>query len=60
MDLWAYAKGVTLDFSRRAKPTDNGAIESFYSRFRDECFHVHWFASLEATTETESWRQDYR
>lgn len=23
LDLWAYAKGVTLDFSRPGKPTDN-------------------------------------
>ena len=23
MDLWAYAKGVTLEFSRPGKPTDN-------------------------------------
>lgn len=24
LDLWAYANGVTLDFSRPGKPTDNG------------------------------------
>jgi putative transposase len=29
MDLWAYTNGVILDFSRRGKPTDNAAIESF-------------------------------
>jgi putative transposase len=23
LDLWAYANGVTLDFSRSGKPTDN-------------------------------------
>ena len=26
MDLWAYQRGVTLDFSRRGKPTDNAFI----------------------------------
>jgi putative transposase len=26
LDLWAYAKNVTLDFSRPGKPTDNGFI----------------------------------
>jgi putative transposase len=26
MDLWAYTNGVTLDFSRRGKPTDNAAL----------------------------------
>ena len=60
MDLWAYTNGVILDFSRRGKPTDNAAIESFNGRFRDECLNVHWFASLEdATTKIELWRQDY-
>jgi putative transposase len=37
MDLWAYTNGVILDFSRRGKPTDNAAIESFNGRFRSEC-----------------------
>ena len=35
MDFWAYTNGVILDFSRRGKPTDNAAIESFNGRFRD-------------------------
>ena len=26
LDLWAYAKDVTLDFPRSGKPTDNGFI----------------------------------
>lgn len=46
MDLWAYTNKVILDFSRRGKPTDNAAIESFNGRFRDECLNVHWFESL--------------
>lgn len=29
LDLWAYQRGVVLDFSRPGKPTDNGFIESF-------------------------------
>ena len=28
LDLWAYQRGVTLDFSRPVKPTDNAFIES--------------------------------
>lgn len=27
LDLWAYEHGVTLDFSRPGKPTDNPFIE---------------------------------
>jgi len=53
MDLLTYPNGVILDFSRRGKPTDNAAIESFNGRCRDECLNVHWFASLDdATTKT--------
>jgi putative transposase len=35
-DLWAYANGVVLDFSRPGKPTDNAFIESFNARVRLE------------------------
>ena len=44
--LWAYQRGVTLDFSRPGKPTDNVFIEAFNSRFRAECLNAHWFLSL--------------
>ena len=36
LDLWAYARNVTLDFSRPGKPTDNAFIEAFNGRFRVE------------------------
>jgi putative transposase len=37
LDLWAYTRGVTLDFSRPGKPTDNAFIEAFNGRLRAEC-----------------------
>ncbi len=46
LDLWAYQRGVTLDFSRPGKPTDNAYIEAFNGRFRAECLNAHWFLSL--------------
>jgi putative transposase len=46
LDLWAYQHGVTLDFSRPGKPTDNAFIEAFNGRFRAECLNAHWFLSL--------------
>ena len=49
-----------LDFSRRGKPTDNAAIESFNGRFREECLNIHWFASLEdAQQKVDAFRWDY-
>jgi putative transposase len=46
LDLWAYQRGVTMDFSRPGKPTDNAFIEAFYRCFRAECLNAHWFLSL--------------
>jgi putative transposase len=60
MDLWAYANNVTLDFSRRGKPTDNAIVESFNGRFREECLNTHWFESIEdAKEKIDRWRWDY-
>jgi putative transposase len=60
LDLWAYARGVVLDFSRPGKPTDNAYIESFNSRFRQECLNQHWFMDMEdAGCKIEAWRLDY-
>jgi len=60
LDRWAYDHGITIDFSRPGKPTDNAFIESFNGSFRDECLNAHWFLSLEdACEKIESWRSDY-
>jgi putative transposase len=32
LDLWAYRRGVTLDFSRPGKPTDTDVIEKVFMR----------------------------
>ena len=60
LDKWAYENGVTLDFSRPGKLTDNPFIESFNGSLRDECLNTNWFMSLEdAKKKIETWRQDY-
>ncbi len=60
LDLWAYQRGVTLDFSRPGKPTDNAFIEAFNGRFRAECLNAHWFLSLaDAWKKLEDWRKYY-
>ncbi|PCO04049.1 IS3 family transposase, partial [Microbulbifer flavimaris] len=42
------------------KPTQNGYIESFNGKFRDECLNEHWFRDLAHAREIISiWRQDY-
>lgn len=60
LDLWAYAHGVTLDFSRPGKPTDNAFIEAFNSKLRAECLNAHWFMGLDdARSKMEEWRRYY-
>ena len=60
LDQWAYRNGVTLDFSRPGKPTDNAYVESFHGSLRDECLNVNWFLSLEdARGKIEAWRKHY-
>ena len=60
LDEWAYAKKVKLHFIEPGKPTQNGHIESFNGKLRDECLNMEWFVSLqEARRVLETWRQDY-
>lgn len=58
LDLWACAIGVTLDFSRPGKPTDNGFIAAFNSKFRAESLNAPWFLTLaDARENMEDWRR---
>ena len=42
------------------KPQQNGFVESFNGRFRDECLNEHLFSSLAAARQIiEAWRTDY-
>jgi putative transposase len=60
LDEWCYLRGVKLDFIRPGKPTENGFIESFNGRLRDECLNVNEFATLEHVREVlGSWQHDY-
>lgn len=57
---WARLRGITLDFTRPGKPTDNAYIESFNGKFRDECLNEQYFLTLEdARMLIERWRQHY-
>ena len=60
LEDWAWRRGVKLDFIRPGKPTENGHIESFNGRLRDECLNVMQFMSLDdAREKIEAWRVDY-
>ena len=60
VDLWAYTNGITMDFSRPGKPTDNPYVESFNGKFRDKCLNINWFLSMEdATEKIENYKWEY-
>jgi len=60
MDHWAWKHQVKLDFIRPGKPMENGYIESFNGRLRDECLNAELFSDLlDARTKLEAWRRDF-
>ena len=59
-DQWAYQKGIKINYIRPGKPMENGFIESFNGKLRNECLNENWFTSLkEARDIIEKWRMDY-
>ena len=60
LDDWAYKRGVKLDYTRPGKPTDNGLIESFNGRLRDEFLNVNEFITMHDVREKlKAWQDDY-
>jgi len=60
LDEWAYRRGVRLDYTRPGKPTDNGLIESFNGRLRDEFLNTHEFVTMHDVRERlMAWKDDY-
>lgn len=60
MDLWAYRNRVHLDFIRPGRPVENGYIESFNGKLRDECLNVEvFFVLADARRKLHHWRHDY-
>jgi hypothetical protein len=60
VDRWAYENGVQLHFITPGRPMENGYIESFNGKFRDECLNENWFLDLEdARRKIAEWKWDY-
>ena len=60
MDAWAYRQGIQLECIRPGKPVENGFIESFNGRLRDECLNVDVFFTLDDVREKLArWQVDY-
>jgi putative transposase len=57
---WANRTGVGWHYIDPGKPQQNGFVESFNGKFRDECLNEEVFATLaEARAVIGRWRHDY-
>jgi len=60
VDQWAYEQGLHWHTIQPGRPMENGYVESFNGRFRDECLNENWFRDLaDAREKIAVWRQDY-
>lgn len=60
MISWVEEHKITLIHIQPGKPMQNGHVESFHGRLRDECLNAHWFRTLnDVRTTLEKWRQEY-
>jgi len=57
---WCKEHGITVLHIQPGKPVQNGHVESFNGRFRDECLNSNWFVNLaDARRKIEAWRKEY-
>ncbi len=57
---WAQAHGIRHILIQPGCPVQNGYIESFNGKFRDEHLNESWFETLyQARAVLANWRQDY-
>lgn len=57
---WSMENEVFWDYIQPGKPYQNGTIESFNGKFRDECLNENLFSSMkEAERIIENWRSEY-
>lgn len=57
---WAHRRKIEIEYIQPGKPIQNAFIESFNSRFRDECLNEELFFDLDdASRKIEKWRRYY-
>ncbi len=57
---WCQDRGITLVPIQPGRPMQNGYVESFHGRLRDECLNANWFLNVvDAKEKIERWRVAY-
>lgn len=57
---WCIEKQIALVHIQPGKPQQNGYVESFNGKLRDECLNVNWFENLwDARRKIAAWQKEY-
>jgi len=57
---WCEERKIQLIHIQPGRPMQNGHVESFNGRLRDECLNANWFRNLvDARGKIASWRHEY-
>jgi putative transposase len=57
---WCVERSIGPIHIQPGKPTQNGHVESFHGRLRDECLNTSWFWNLwDARRKITNWRTEY-
>jgi len=57
---WCEEQQIRLIHIQPGRPMQNGRVESFNGRLRDECLNANWFSTMnEAKQKIETWRGEY-
>ena len=57
---WCIERQIELVHIQPGKPTQNGRVESFNGRLREECLNLSWFQNLfDARRKIAAWRREY-
>src|SRR5579864_1026449 len=57
---WCIEKEIELVHIQPGRPMQNGRVESFNGRMREECLNMSWFGNLfEAREKIAAWRREY-
>ena len=57
---WAIERGIELVHIQPGKPTQNGRLESFNGKLREECLNLSWFQNLfDARRKIAAWQKEY-
>jgi len=58
--VWCEEQQIRLIHIQPGRPMQNGRVESFNGRLRDECLNANWFPTMsEAKRKIEAWREEY-